>query len=177
MKRGFSIQQCASVLLPIIFSTFLIIVCAITALALLTDGFSLWHCRDNSSNEEYDRNSSSLCLTNDCIRKGGFAVFTLIYKILAYFLINRLDKSVPICENFYRFTCGRVTKDGLDASTKFKLNLRSKLEQNPRPSFPVPYRLLFDFYDSCTSDEHQEQLVSYSEYLYLTYSFIGNSTI
>lgn len=51
-------------------------------------------------------------------------------------------------------------KDGVDLPMKFKLNLRSKLEQNPRPSFPVPYRLLFDFYDSCISDEHQEQLAS-----------------
>lgn len=36
--------------------------------------------------------------------------------------------------------------------------LRAKLEQKPRPSFPLPYRLLFDYYDSCVSDDYQEQL-------------------
>lgn len=32
------------------------------------------------------------------------------------------------------------------------------MEQRPRPSFPLPSRLLFDFYDSCTIEEYQEQL-------------------
>lgn len=74
MKKGFSLQQCASILLPIMFSSLLIVVCVVAALALLTDGFSLCECRN--SNDTYNEdNSTSLCLTNECIRKGLFCFY------------------------------------------------------------------------------------------------------
>ncbi|KAI6192994.1 Neprilysin-2-like protein [Aphelenchoides besseyi] len=123
-------QQFASVLLPIAFCAFLIVICVVATLAILTDGFTL--CAEKQN----DSWTTDVCVSDECIRK-------------AFYLVDRLDRSVDFCEDFQRFACGKF-KAHRRADT-FAEQLKDQLEQRPRHASSI----LFDFYDSCIDVDQQ----------------------
>uniref|UniRef100_A0A1I7RNT9 Peptidase_M13_N domain-containing protein n=1 Tax=Bursaphelenchus xylophilus TaxID=6326 RepID=A0A1I7RNT9_BURXY len=142
VKKTVPMQHCATVLIPIFLTMITVFVCLIVGLAFLTDGYS--YCGDK---EKTTQNEDSTCLSKDCIVHSGK-------------LLSSLDEMADPCHNFFQYSCGHKKNDKREISS-FEKKLKEKLEEKPRPSFPLPQRLLFDFYDSCMNEEHQNQLASH----------------
>lgn len=79
MKKPKFFQRCASIMIPLLFTTIIVIVCIIVALALITDGF---HCVTPESQTNSDDHNLT-CLSRDCIikckKKSYYYIITIIY--------------------------------------------------------------------------------------------------
>ncbi|CAD5222849.1 unnamed protein product [Bursaphelenchus okinawaensis] len=140
VKKPMPIQQVATVLIPIFLTMITVIVCVIVGIAFLTDGYS--YCGEKT--QMTVENDDKTCLSRDCIVHSGR-------------LLSSLDETIDPCKDFYQYSCGHKVIDQI-LDTSFDNILKERLEEKPRPSFPTPQRLLFDYYDSCMNEEYQNQL-------------------